>query len=105
MRKLIARLRHKLFDCQTCQSEQQADAVERTLRGEKTRTYGGTGTIHRTKYLDIEVDTNGNVVAVWFRCQPLPFKQSDVDTQRSEEMRRMYETYDATLISVEVSNP
>lgn len=37
--------------------------------------YGGMGTIHSTRGLDVEVDQQGNVVAVWFRCSMLPFTQ------------------------------
>ena len=55
------------------------------------RFYGGRGTIHKTGYLDIEIDGNSNVIAVWFRCQPLPFRQHRVDEERASEMTRMYE--------------
>lgn len=41
----------------------------------KTRIYGHDKTIHRTNHLDIETDKKGNVIMVWFRCQPLPFIQ------------------------------
>lgn len=34
-------------------------------------------TIHDTGTLDIQVDENGEVVAVWFRCLQLPFKVSE----------------------------
>lgn len=60
-------------------------------REPKTRNYGGTRTIHRTGWLDVEVDSHGQVVAVWFRCLALPFKQSNVDTRRAGEMRGMYQ--------------
>jgi len=40
------------------------------------RYYGGWGTIHGTDKLDVEVE-DGEVVAVWFRCQMLPFTQHD----------------------------
>jgi hypothetical protein len=46
------------------------------------RYYGGTGTIHETQELDVEVH-NGRVVAVWFRCQALPFRQAVVDAHRA----------------------
>lgn len=54
------------------------------------RTYGLKGTIHSTTHLDIEVNKKGQVVAVWFRCQTLPFKQSNVDQARSNEMTNAY---------------
>lgn len=48
--------------------------------------YGHNGTIHGTQYLDIEV-RNGEVVAVWFRCCMLPFKQCDASSSRAKDMR------------------
>lgn len=39
--------------------------------------YGGDKTIHDTGHVDVVLDENGNVSAVWFRCALLPFKQSD----------------------------
>lgn len=49
--------------------------------------YGNRGTIHHTEHLDVEVDKNGKVVAVWFRCALLPFQQHNVDDTRAVEMR------------------
>lgn len=51
------------------------------------RFYGDGGTIHGTGHLDVEVDDAGQVVAVWFRCLMLPFKQTDVEPARAREMR------------------
>ena len=53
------------------------------------RHYGDDNTIHDTGYLDVETDKHGLVVAVWFRCQPLPFKQTHVDRERAKEMETM----------------
>lgn len=53
------------------------------------RVYGFDMTIHQTEVLDVEV-RNGEVVAVWFRCQPLPFNQSNTGEVRAQEMRGMY---------------
>lgn len=50
-----------------------------------TRFYGGTGTIHHTGHVDVET-YHGKVVAVWFRCSMLQFKQTEVGTARAEEM-------------------
>lgn len=50
-----------------------------------TRFYGGNGTIHSTGYVDVET-YEGEVVAVWFRCSMLPFKQTEVGDARAEEM-------------------
>jgi hypothetical protein len=52
-----------------------------------TRFYGDGGTIHGNTELDVEVDRNGKVVAVWFRCSMLPFRASVVDERRAEAMR------------------
>lgn len=62
----------------------------RTKIPEGTRYYGSEGTIHQNESLDVEVDDNGVVVAVWFRCQPLPFKPSSAGQSRVREMREMY---------------
>lgn len=50
-----------------------------------SRYYGDGGTIHGTQYLDVEVH-DGRVVAVWFRCQQLPFVQRDVGADRAMTM-------------------
>ena len=55
-----------------------------------SRYYGDGGTIHHTGHLDVEV-YKGQVVAVWFRCQMLPFTQHDVDGRRAEDMTRASE--------------
>lgn len=69
------------------------------------RTYGFDGTIHQTTQLDVETDKDGNVVAVWFRCQPLPFRQSKTRPERAEDMRRMYSAGNMpTLLAVEVKD-
>jgi hypothetical protein len=51
--------------------------------------YGHDKTIHRTNILNVEVDKNGHVVSVWFRCMALPFDQTIVDDNRANEMRKM----------------
>jgi hypothetical protein len=38
--------------------------------------YGGDGTIHQTGHVDVQLNKDGDVVAVWFRCRMLPFEQS-----------------------------
>jgi len=57
---------------------------------QKTRIYGRGGTIHATGHVDVEVDAGGQVVAVWFRCQPLPFRQAPADGARARTMRDSY---------------
>lgn len=68
-----------------------------------SRYYGDGGTIHQSVYLDIETDDYGKVVAVWFRCQLLPFYQTITDPDRADDMRRAYrEGYIPALTGVEV---
>lgn len=55
------------------------------------RYYGSDMTVHPNTDLDVEVDEQGRVVSVWFRCQPLPFKEVVVRDSRAAEMRRMYQ--------------
>jgi hypothetical protein len=60
--------------------------AKQKLAGPEGRFYGDGGTIHRTGHLDVETH-DGQVVSVWFRCQMLPFKQTEVDERRAAEMR------------------
>jgi hypothetical protein len=53
--------------------------------------YGHDGTIHGTQKVNVEVDKDGKVVSVWFRCMALPFDQTIVGYDRAEEMRTMSE--------------
>ncbi len=55
----------------------------------KTRFYGNGGTIHSTTDINVEIH-DGKVVGVWFRCQALPFTQSDYGESRAEELKDMY---------------
>lgn len=71
------------------------------MRSLGRRYYGDGNTIHGTLHLDVEV-RRGEVVAVWFRCQPLPFKQRDVDVQRAIGMKQMYEGTKTELHGVDV---
>lgn len=64
--------------------------VHKSPRDDAGRVYGHDRTMHRNEELNVEVNGHGKVVAVWFRCQSLPFEQSDVSTTRSNEMRGMY---------------
>lgn len=59
------------------------------LTGAGTRFYGGTGTIHNTRSVNVETQ-HGRVVAVWFRCSLLPFTQKDVDSARAKMMVLAY---------------
>ena len=52
------------------------------MKKPKVRVYGFNQTIHKTNYLDIHTDSNGNVIEVWFRCQPLPFVQYSLTTDK-----------------------
>jgi hypothetical protein len=50
------------------------DVKQEAARESGARYYGDGGTIHGTHTLDIELDEDGNVASVWFRCQLLPFR-------------------------------
>ena len=72
----------------------------------KTFTYGRTNTIHRSKLVNVEVDSKtGEVVSVWFRCLALPFDVSKVDKNRVKEMKEMSKRnttkIDAIVVEVE----
>jgi len=54
------------------------------------RYYGGDGTIHSGGEVNVELDTSGRVVAVWFRCQAIAFTQSTCSEERAGEMTDMY---------------
>lgn len=66
------------------------------------RFYGDGGTIHSTSVVNVETDNAGNVVSVWFRCQPLPFDQRWVGPDRALEMVMMYECNIPAITGVEV---
>jgi hypothetical protein len=68
-----------------------------------TRYYGDGGTIHSSGHLDVTV-YKGRVVAVWFRCQPLPFEQHNADLHRAAEIDAMYERLGVELHAVEVKD-
>jgi hypothetical protein len=53
-----------------------------------SRFYGDEGTIHRTDFIDVET-FNGEVVAVWFRCQAIAFRQHEVDLVRATNILDM----------------
>lgn len=78
--------------------------VQSLFKERGRRYYGNGGTIHRTEKLNVELDKTGKVVAVWFRCQPLPFDQSIADDSRAKEMNRMYETPMCELHGVDVKD-
>jgi hypothetical protein len=63
-----------------------------------SRYYGDGGTIHHSTDLDVEVH-QGQVIAVWFRCQQLAFQQRDVGPERA---RGMQHVSGAALTGVEV---
>jgi hypothetical protein len=69
-----------------------------------TRYYGDGGTIHFTTHVDVEIAPTGQVVAVWFRCQHLPFKMRKIDERRAAEMREMYTDFKSELHGVEIKD-
>ena len=64
-----------------------------------SRYYGDGGTIHSTNALDIDTDAAGNVIAVWFRCQLLAFRQVRCSENRTQELMN---AHGAHLTGVEV---
>lgn len=52
------------------------DFLLKQVLADPDRYYGDGGTIHGTTHLDVEMQ-DGKVVAVWFRCQVLPFRVFD----------------------------
>lgn len=68
----------------------KATGVEQHPEAKRERLYGDENTLHGNEELSVEVNAHGRVVAVWFRCQALPFHQSNVSWDRCNEMRRAY---------------
>ncbi len=62
----------------------------RALFPGRIRHYGDGGTIQRTGEVNVEVDPEGKVVSVWFRCALLPFTENVVGVDRAKEMRSAY---------------
>ena len=72
----------------------------------KRRKYGWDMTIHGSSELDIETDDRGLVVAVWFRCQALPFSQVAADEERANEMHAMYMSMSLLkIVGLELEEP
>lgn len=69
--------------------------------------YGHDKTIHGTQHVDVEV-RNGEVVAVWFRCCMIPFKQWNIGAERTEEMReeskRVNEKFKLNAVDIEIDD-
>lgn len=65
--------------------------------------YGYDKTIHRTTQLDVELDEHGDVVAVWFRCQMLPFRQSRATEARARQLRHHHDDL-PELVAVELQD-
>lgn len=78
---------------------------QKEFKRTETRYYGNGGTIHRSGHVDVEVSKEGKVVAVWFRCQALPFKQSEASIERVAEMMRMCASPIGELCGVEIKDP
>ena len=71
------------------------------MRDPQTRVYGHAGTINGSEQLNVEVTAAGEVVAVWFRCQQLPFRQGFADGTRASSMRET-SRHAPRLVAVEV---
>lgn len=68
--------------------------IQNTFKKRGTSYYGDGGTIHNTSEINVELDENGKVVSVWYRCCLLPFSQRIVDSQRAKSMKEAYENND-----------
>jgi hypothetical protein len=64
--------------------------LQNTFKKRGTSYYGDGGTIHNTSEINVELDKNGKVVSVWYRCCLLPFTQRVVDDQRAKSMEESY---------------
>lgn len=66
--------------------------------------YGHKGTWHQTERVNVELDADGKVVSVWFRCMAIPFDQRVVGEERANDMRRMSETINTKyrLLAVDI---
>jgi len=93
---------HHLFSGEMEEAYRQMVEAVREEEASRHRYYGDTktkkeykapleigGTIHDDGILDVE-SHNGKVVAVWFRCQALPFRQVEIAKFRAGEMIDMY---------------
>jgi hypothetical protein len=69
------------------------------------RYYGDGGTIHSTTNVNVEIDSSGNVVSCWFRCQMLPFDVTVVGDARADEMRQAFSQPLGELTGVEIRDP
>lgn len=88
----------KLLQRKTAFQRKQKEA-----RRTGARYYGDGGTIHGSGFVHVEV-CDGEVVAVWFRCQQLPFQAVEVSKARGTEMRRAFADIrdEVCLVGVEV---
>lgn len=68
----------------------------------ETRKYGDNNTIHNTNHLDVETDKYGNVVAVWFRCQHISFRQTKVGDSRAAELKSLYKDTDPKISAIDI---
>lgn len=68
-----------------------------SMRDPSVRVYGHSGTIHATEDLDIVMNERGEVTAVWFRCQELPFNVSRRAGERARAQAQL-----PRLVAVEV---
>jgi len=74
-------------------------------RRANTRTYGGDGTIHQTGWIDVET-YHGKVVAVWFRCLLVPFKQAETTKDRATDLELIYDDPSdmADIVSIDLDD-
>lgn len=73
------------------------DRVTEAVRSDGLRFYGDGGTIHSSVELDVET-RDGMVLAVWYRCQPLAFRQVEVGYSRATELTEVIQSYGAPML-------
>lgn len=93
---------YRIFEILSTAGASNATRAKNQIKQEAAKPsfyYGDGGTIHSTGYLDVET-YRGKVVAVWFRCRTLPFKQVEVGTERAVEMSEPWDNGRITGIEI-----
>lgn len=73
-------------------------------RKENEIKHYGEHTIHSTGHLDVEVDDEGNVIAIWYRCITLPFRQVNISNERKLSLSNSMPDISITGIDYRVNN-
>jgi hypothetical protein len=86
-------------------SPREPDGYDLARRIEKLKNleYKRLNTIHKQGILDVEVNINGRVIAVWYNCLALPFRQttSRASKERETEMDKMYKDFKGSIEGID----